>query len=119
LKYFKENEIDKYIYYRIPKPLFTEMRYKKMSPMAKVVYGICLDRNSLSRINGWVDEEGRIYFYFKRTELAAMLDLSEKTAGLLFQELVKYDLLEIVPQGCNKPNILYLGQYVLSTESTD
>jgi hypothetical protein len=108
-------EIDKYIYYRIPKPLFTSIRYKDMSPMSKILYGILLDRCSLSRVNEWVDEQGRVFFYFKISEAADMLSISEKTAGNLFKELTKYDLLEVVRQGCNMPNILYLGQYELST----
>jgi hypothetical protein len=115
LKYFYEMEIDKYIYYRIPKPLFTSIRYKDMSPMSKILYGIFLDRNSLSRVNGWVDEQGRVYFYFKHSEAAEMLGVTEKTIRKLMKELVDNDLLEVVRQGCNLPNILYLGQYELST----
>jgi hypothetical protein len=90
-----------------------------MDPLAKVLYGIFLDRNSLSRINGWVDQEGRIFFYFKISEVSEMLNIGDKTAGNLYKELVKYDLLEVVRQGCNLPNILYLGQYELSTDCTD
>jgi hypothetical protein len=108
-------EIDKYIYYRIPKPLFTSIRYVDMSPMAKILYGIFLDRNSLSRINGWVDEQGRVYFYFKHIEAADMLGVTEKTIRKLMKELIENDLLEVVRQGCNLPNMLYLGQYELST----
>lgn len=116
MKYFYELEIDKYIYYRIPKPLFTNTKYKSMQPLAKVLYGLFLDRTTLSRVNGWVDEQGRVFFYYKISEVAEMLGISDKTAGNLIKELVKYDLLEIVRQGCNLPNIMYLGQYELSTE---
>jgi hypothetical protein len=115
LRYFYEMEIDKYIYYRIPKPLFTNEKYKKMLPLAKVLYGIFLDRTTLSRVNGWVDSEGRVFFYFKRTEVAEMLGITEKTASILYKELENYDLLEAIPQGKNLPKILYLGQYELST----
>jgi hypothetical protein len=111
-------EIDKYIYYRIPKPLFTSIRYTDMSPMAKILYGIFLDRNSLSRVNGWVDKQGRVFFYFKHSESAEMLGINEKTIRKLMKELVANDLLEVVRQGRNLPNILYLGQYELSTEYT-
>ena len=86
-----------------------------MSPMSKILYGIFLDRNSLSRVNGWVDEQGRVYFYFKHIEAAEMLGVTEKTIRKLMKELVNNDLLEVSRQGCNLPNILYLGQYELST----
>lgn len=115
MRYFYETNIDAFIYYRIPKPLFTSIRYTDMSPMAKILYGIFLDRNSLSRVNGWVDEQGRVFFYFKHTEAAEMLNVTEKTIRKLMKELIEYELLEVVRQGCNLPNILYLGQYELST----
>lgn len=115
MKYFYEDQVDTYIYYRIPKPLFVNDKYKEMLPLAKVLYGIFLDRTTLSRANGWVDEQGRVFFYYKRTEVAEMLGITEKTATLLSKELVKYDLLEVIKQGKNMPNILYLGQYELST----
>ena len=115
MKYFYEEEVDTYIYYRIPKPLFSNDKYKKMLPLAKVLYGMFLDRTTLSRVNGWVDDKRRVFFYFKRTEVASMLNITEKTATTLYKELEKYELLEIVPQGKNMPNILYLGQYELST----
>jgi len=86
-----------------------------MLPLAKVLYGMFLDRTTLSRVNGWVDDKRRVFFYFKRTEVASMLNITEKTATTLYKELEKYELLEIVPQGKNMPNILYLGQYELST----
>jgi len=83
--------------------------------LSKVLYGIFLDRCSLSRLNGWVDLEGRVYFYFTISDVMELLSISNKTAVGLFKELVKYELLEVVRQGCNLPNILYLGQYELYT----
>jgi hypothetical protein len=119
LRYFYETQIDKYIYYRIPKPLFTEEKYKDMSPLSKVLYGIFLDRCTLSRVNGWVDDQGRVFFYFKVEEVMELLSVSNKTAIKLMKELGQNDLLEIFRQGCNMPNALYLGQYELSTGSND
>jgi hypothetical protein len=119
LKYFYETQIDKYIYYRIPKPLFTEERYKDMSPMSKILYGLFLDRCTLSRVNGWVDDQGRVFFYFTIDEVMEMLSISNKTAIKLMKELEKNDLLEIFRQGLRKPNALYLGQYELSTGLND
>jgi hypothetical protein len=115
LRYFYEMEIDKYIYYRIPKPLFSSMKYKDMSPLSKILYGILLDRCTLSRANGWVDKEGRVFFYYTVEDACEMLNMSNKTVIKAFKELEKYDLLQIVRQGLRKPNILYLGQYELST----
>ena len=71
--YFYEEQSDKYTFYRIPKMLFTEKLFADLSTDAKVLYGLLLDRISLSRENGWIDKEGRVYvFYTIRTIKASM-----------------------------------------------
>ena len=60
-EYFYERQPEKYSFYRIPKRLFTDESFSNLSTEAKVLYGLLLDRVSLSRENGWVDESGRIY----------------------------------------------------------
>ena len=58
--YFYGAEADQFSFYRIPKVLFTEKRFQGISAEAKVLYGLLLDRMSLSARNGWLDEEGRV-----------------------------------------------------------
>ena len=117
MKYFYEYEIDNYIYYKIPKPLFADEKYKDMLPLAKVLYGIFLDRNSLSKANGWIDDQGRVFFYYPIKEVMALLNISNKTVTKLMDELEKYDLLWVYQQGLRKPNALYLGHFELSTST--
>ena len=63
--YFQGMECDMYSFYRIPKLLFTSEYFKNLSCEAKVLYGLMLDRMSLSIKNRWFDEEDRgIYFLF-------------------------------------------------------
>ena len=62
--YFYGAEADQFSFYRIPKVLFTEERFKSISAEAKVLYGLLLDRMSLSARNGWLDDEGRVYIIF-------------------------------------------------------
>lgn len=62
--YFYGAEADQFSFYRIPKVLFTEERFKSISAEAKVLYGLLLDRMSLSARNEWLDEEGRVYIIF-------------------------------------------------------
>lgn len=54
-KYFKKNEAEKYVFYKIPKALFTDDKYKSVSTDAKMLYGLLLDRMYLSAKNGWID----------------------------------------------------------------
>ena len=51
-----------------PKALFTDERFKSISAEAKILYGILLDRMSLSRKNGWLDEQGRVFIIFTLEE---------------------------------------------------
>ena len=49
--YFYEEQSDQFSFYRIPKSLFIEERFQGISTDAKVLYGLLLDRNSLSKKN--------------------------------------------------------------------
>ena len=55
--YFYGAEAEQFSFYRIPKVLFTEERFRSVSAEAKVLYGLLLDRMSLSCKNGWLDKE--------------------------------------------------------------
>lgn len=64
LDYFYGNDAEQFTFYRIPKVLFTDQRYKSVSVEAKLLYGLLLDRMSLSIRNGWLDVDGRVYQYY-------------------------------------------------------
>ena len=61
--YHYGNESEQYTFYRIPKVLMTEKRFRKLSDSAKILYALMLNRLSLSLKNGWVDENNRAYLY--------------------------------------------------------
>ena len=60
--YFYGVQAEQFTFYRIPKVLFTDERYKNISVDAKTLYGILLDRMNLSAKNGWLDEKGRVLY---------------------------------------------------------
>lgn len=64
MDFYYENESEQFVFYRIPKLLFTDARFSRISTDAKLLYAIFLDRMSLSRKNGWVDDDKRVYIYF-------------------------------------------------------
>ena len=66
LDYYYGSEADQYSFYRIPKVLLTDPRYKGVSIEAKVLYGLLLDRMGLSLKNGWMDSDRRVYIYSPR-----------------------------------------------------
>ena len=61
--YFYGEEADMHSFYRIPKLLFTNDYFKALSNDAKILYGLMLDRMSLSMKNQWFDEENKAWNY--------------------------------------------------------
>ena len=61
LDYFYGQSGELFSYFRIPKALFQDHRFRHLSTDARTLYGILLDRMSLSAKNGWLDEQGRVY----------------------------------------------------------
>lgn len=87
LSYFYGKEAEQYSFYKIPKLLFTDDYFKKISVEAKVLYGLMLDRMSLSVKNQWMDEEGRAYIYYSLEDIMDALRCSNKKAISIMKEL--------------------------------
>lgn len=94
MNYFMENECDQFKFYQLPKELYELEKYKDLSNDACVLYAMLRDRLQVSRKNGWIDEEGRVYFIFSRSEAALMIRKSKNSIIKYFNELTKADLLE-------------------------
>ena len=100
-------------FYQMPQIFYNkESKYFKLmkNGIARELYMLLKDRNELSIKNGWIDKDGYIYFYFKQEELAEMLRVSPPTLRKAFNELKDAELIHVVRQGMNLPNILYLLQ---------
>ena len=89
LDYYYGNEAEQYSFYRIPKTLLTDPRYKSVSIEAKVLYGLLLDRMGLSVKNGWMDSSNRVYIYFTQEDAMALMNCGKDKATKLFRELDK------------------------------
>jgi hypothetical protein len=57
LDYYYGTEADQYSFYRIPKTLLTDPRYKRVSIEAKVLYGLLLDRCKQSSKKGQISPQ--------------------------------------------------------------
>lgn len=80
-------DAERYAFFRIPKIIMTEPYFDTMSTDAKMLYGLMLDRLSLSRENGWVDEDERVYIYFTIEDVCDTLHCKADKAVKLFAEL--------------------------------
>lgn len=58
--YFTGKESEMLTFYRVSKLLITSDYFEKVSNDAKMLYGLMLDRMSLSVKNGWIDAESRV-----------------------------------------------------------
>lgn len=120
LDYYYGNEAEQYSFYRIPKILFTDSRFQRVSVEAKVLYGLLLDRMALSVKNNWLDDNGRVYIIFTIADIMETLGCAEQKANKLLNELdgVKgIGLIEKKRRGLGRPNIIYVKNFTGRTPS--
>lgn len=114
-KYFYGTEADTFTFYRIPKLLVTHSYFDNVSNDAKMLYGLMLDRMSLSAKNGWFDEENRVFIKFSIKDAMKLLKIGKNKAIKLFAELDTVDgvgLIERRNQGQGKPAVIYVKSFM-------
>ena len=109
--YFYGQSGEMFSYFRMPKILFRDIKFKDLSTDAKTLYGILLDRMGLSVKNGWLDEQGRVYIIFPVQEVMDALGCADNKATKLFRELEKFGLIERKRRGLGKPNLIYVKNF--------
>ena len=118
--YFYGTEADQFSFYRIPKVLFTDSYFKDLSSDAKILYGLMLDRMSLSIKNQWFDEKNRAYIYFSIEDIMELLNCGRNKAIKSMRELddeTGIGLIEKRRQGFGKVNVIYVKTFM--PEKTD
>ena len=111
LDYFYGQSGELFSYFRIPKALFQDRRFRQLSTDARTLYGILLDRMSLSVKNGWLDEQGRVYIIYTVREVQESLCCAEHKAVKLFRELEGIDLIERKRRGLGRPSLIYVKDF--------
>ena len=111
LDYFYGQAGELFSFFRIPKALFQEQRFQNLSTDAKILYGILLDRMSLSAKNGWRDEQGRVYIIYTVREVQESLCCAEHKAVKLFRELEDIGLVERKRRGLGRPSLIYVKDF--------
>ena len=109
--YFYGQSGEMFSYFRVPKILFRDIKFKDLSTDAKTLYGILLDRMGLSVKNGWLDEQGRVYIIFPVQEVMDALGCADNKAAKLFRELENAGLVERKRRGLGKPNLIYVKNF--------
>ena len=112
--YYYGGQAEMFSFFRVPRILFTAPEFKGLSNDAKLLYGLMLDRMSLSAANGWFDSKGRVYIYFTMNEVQEVLNCGHDKAIRLLAELDTkkgIGLIERVKQGQGRPTVIYVKQF--------
>lgn len=113
--YYYGQEAEQFVFYRIPKLLIKDEAFRGLSNDAKLLYGLLLDRMSLSRKNHWFDEKNRTFIIYSIEEIMADLNCSRGKAVKSMAELDTKNgigLVEKVRRGMGQPNILYVKNFI-------
>ena len=116
LGYFYGQAGELFSFFRVPKALFQEQRFQDLSTDAKTLYGILLDRMSLSVKNEWFDKKGRVFIIFTIEDVKRTLRCADNKATRLLRELEKFGLIERKRRGQGKPCLVYVKNF--SAESS-
>ena len=112
--YYYGIEAEQFSFYRIPRQLIKDKRFKCLSSDAKLLYGLMLDRMSMSMRNGWLDEENRVYIIYTLDNIIDDLNSSRPTCVKILKELDCIGLIEKRRRGRGKPDIIYVKNFLNS-----
>lgn len=118
--YYYGIEAEQFSFYRVPRLLIKDARFKGLSSDAKLLYGLMLDRMSLSMKNGWVDDENRAYIIYTVDSIMEDLGCSKPTCAKIMRELDsdnEIGLIEKKRRGLGKPDIIYVKNFTAVMEN--
>ena len=118
LDYFYGQTGELFSFYRIPKALFQKQRFQSLSTDAKTLYGILLDRMSLSAKNGWLDEQNRVFIIFTIEDVKRSLCCADNKATKLLRELEEFGLIERKRRGLGRPSLVYVKNFSADSSKT-
>lgn len=110
-EYFSSVGIEKFTFYRLPKALFTNPVFKDLSCESKILYGLLLDRASISKKNRWIDEENHVYVHMQQVEVQEMLSIGKGKAVTIFKELESISLIKRKKLGQGNPTRIYVMNF--------
>ena len=112
--YYYGIEAEQFSFYRVPRLLIKDERFKGLSSDAKLLYGLMLDRMSMSMKNGWLDDENRAYIIYAVENIMEDLGCSKPTCIKVIKELDADNgigLIEKKRRGLGKPDIIYVKNF--------
>jgi len=118
--YFYGADAEQFNFIRVPKVLFTDKeRFGSLSSDARILYGLLLERMSLSRKNNWIDDQNRVYIIFTIDEIAEQMGVCTEKAVNILKELDVDNGIGLVRKkrrGLGLPSILYVKNFNINDE---
>lgn len=112
--YYYGIEAEQFSFYRVPRLLIKDKRFQGLSSDAKLLYGLMLDRMTLSMKNGWLDEKNRVYIIYALENIMEDLGCSKPTCIKVIRELDSKNgigLIEKKRRGLGKPDLIYVKNF--------
>lgn len=105
----KQGDIQNIYHLQMPRWLFTDPRYIGLSLEAKVTYTFLLNRFQLSRLNGWLNDDGEVFIIYTRRSLSSEMQVSYHKIIEAMKELSSAGLIWERRCGCGDANQIYLA----------
>jgi len=118
--YYYGAEAEQFSFVKIPKVLFSDKKhFGKLSIGAKLMYGLLLDRMSLSRKNNWFDNQNRVYIVFPIEDIKEQLGICGETAVKLLKELDDENGIGLIKKkrrGQGMTSIIYVMNFIVEDD---
>ena len=101
-------EDNAYLFYKMPKVLFEDPAYKKLSDGGKLLYCVLLNRMGLSKKNEWRDENGKVYIYYTNRKLRELFGWGHDKVTGRYKELERAGLIRRRKDKIGGPDSIYV-----------
>lgn len=89
-------------------PIPVSLMKMDLTDTALIVYGFLLSRYSLSHLNNFTDENGRVYILYTQEDLAKDIGKTSRTVMRAMKELEKHGLIRTKRKGHYAANMIYV-----------
>ena len=110
MEYFYGAESSQFASVEIPKELLTGKIFSSLSPGAKLLYAVLLDRMREASRHSWFDEQNRVYILYPLSKLEEDIGFSRHKVIDCMKELEDIELI-LRLQERGKPNKIYVKNF--------
>lgn len=112
LDYYYGQQAEQFTFFRIPKMLFRNKDISNaLSCESKLLYGLMLDRMSLSISNNWLDDKRRAFIIYTSVEIQNEIGCGNQKVAKLLAELENIGLIERKKRGLGRADIIYVKNF--------